>query len=427
MWMREIQESLEEQGNGLLRLKPQKNPINPDQFTNPTNGEDPYFMLATEVSCIYTQGGKGRRIHTLVWVSSFAAANKINREMTKQGCNLMSDGRPIIGLSSINVAELVLTIDPNAMIIPAHAWTPWFGALGAMSGFDSIDECYGPYAKQIHAIETGLSSNPAMNWRIKELDTRSVVSFSDAHSGPKLGREATVFEVGELSYDSIVEAIKALSRRQETGDKRQGNSKIAYTLEFYPEEGKYHFTGHRACNIRWGPEETRAKGTTCPVCGKPLTQGVVQRVEELAGRSEESLRLASKLRSLEASGPKITMTHSEAFPQRPPFAMLVPLAEIISEAVHSSVASQKVQIPYFKLIEALGSEFTVLLHATHEEIARVIGGIAGEKIAVGVDKVRTGDIVIDPGYDGVFGVVKLWKEGEEQKLVDTSREQLSIF
>jgi len=391
LWMRHIKENLEELGNGLLKLK----------TAAPT---DPLFLLATEVSCIYTQAGHGRRIHTLIWVPTLDSADKINKEMTKQGCNLMSDGRPIIGLTSIQVAELVLTIEPTAMIIPAHAWTPWFSVYGSKSGFDSLEEAYGSYAKQVYAVETGLSSNPSMNWRIKELDTRSIVSFSDAHSGPKLGRESTVFDIpdGSLSYSTITDAIK-----------QKGKSKIAYTIEFYPEEGKYHWSGHRACKIRWGPKETEAKGTTCPVCGKPLIQGVEQRVGELAGRSEESLKLYKKG----------MMTFSKTFPNRPPFVMVVPLQEIISECIGSPVASPKVQTPYRQLTDALGGEFGVLLRASHEEIAKV----GGERIAVGVDKVRTGDLVIDPGYDGVFGVVKLWREGEEKPLVDATKEQLTIF
>ncbi len=394
LWFREIQANLEEMGNGLLRLKTQ-NPRTNDQ-------KNPLFLLATEVSCIYSQGGRGRRIHTLIWVPTIESASKINKEMTRRGCNLLSDGRPIIGLTSIQVAELVLTIEPKALIIPAHAWTPWFSVFGSMSGFDSLEEAFGPYAKNIYAVETGLSSNPAMNWRVKELDSRSIVSFSDAHSGPKLGREATVFDLTELSYDSIYKAIK-----------QDGPSKITHTIEFYPEEGKYHWSGHRACNIRWGPKETAEKGTTCPVCGKPLIQGVEQRVGELAGRSEESLELTKKG----------MMTASRAFPKRPPFVMLVPLQEVISECIGSPVASPKVQTPYRLLTDALAGEFNVLLHAKHEDVAN----IAGERVAVGIDKVRSGDIVIDPGYDGVFGVVKLWREGEEKPLVDASKEQLSIF
>ncbi len=236
LWMREIKANLEEVGNGLLQLKhaefPSKN-FDPDfsfprekspsdigsmgrsqsesgqNFSwSPRAELDPLFLLATEVSCIYSQNGKVRRVHTLIWVPSLASADKISKEMTRQGCNLMSDGRPIVGLTSIQVAELVFTIEPKALIIPAHAWTPWFSVYGSLGGFDSLEEAFGPFAKNIYAIETGLSSNPAMNWRIKELDHRSIVSFSDAHSGPKLGREATVFDVPELNYEAIYMAIK---------------------------------------------------------------------------------------------------------------------------------------------------------------------------------------------------------------------------
>ncbi len=398
LWFREIQSQLEETGKGLLRLK------NADPH-------DPQFLLATEVSCIYSQSGKGRRVHTLIWVPSLAAAEKINKEMTRQGCNLMSDGRPIIGLSSVQVAELVFTIEPKALVIPAHCWTPWFSVFGSMSGFDSLEEAFGPFAKQIYAVETGLSSNPAMNWRIAELDNRSIVSFSDAHSGPKLGREATVFEVETLSYESVYQAIT-----------KKGPSTIAYTIEFYPEEGKYHWSGHRACTIRRSPAETEKQGNTCSVCGKPLTQGVEQRVSELAARSEKDLRLATFDFPI-SDTQTIRATRSEAFPQRPAYVSLVPLQEILAECVGAPVTSPKVQTPYRQLTEALGGEFSVLLSATHEDIAK----IAGERVSVGVEKVRRGDIVIDPGYDGVFGVVKLWREGEEKPLVDTTREQLSIF
>jgi PHP family Zn ribbon phosphoesterase len=442
LWMREIKENLEEIGNGLLKLRGAKE-------------GDPLFLLATEVSCIYTQGGKGRRVHTLVWVPSIASADKISREMTHQGCNLMSDGRPIIGLTSIQVAQLVLTIEPKALIIPAHAWTPWFSIYGSMSGFNSIDEAFGPYAKHIYAIETGLSSSPSMNWRIKELDHRSIISFSDAHSGPKIGREATVFEIpeGKLSYQSIYDAIQtpsllfanknldahgaevassnsrtSITRCAPAPSAKHSNLPnlpapcISYTIEFYPEEGKYHWSGHRVCNIRWGPKDTEKNGTTCPVCGKPLVQGVEQRVGELAGRTEEDLRLTN-LQITIAPTVNVRMTGSKAFPKRPPFVSLVPLQEILSECIGSPVASPKVQTPYRQLTDALGGEFNVLLAETHAEIAK----IAGERVAVGIEKVRNGDIHIDPGYDGVFGVVKIWREGEEKPLIDASKEQLSIF
>ncbi len=437
LWFREIQANLEELGNGLLRLKPtienrgsKIENANQSSIVHPQSS--PLFLLATEVSCIYSQGGKGRRVHTLIWVPTIASAEKINKEMTKQGCNLMSDGRPIIGLTSIQVAELVLTIEPKAMIIPAHAWTPWFSVFGSMSGFDSLEEAYGPFAKNVYAVETGLSSNPSMNWRIKELDNRSIVSFSDAHSGPKLGREATVFDLPELNYENICHAIMKPMMEDRRLKMEKTNlpstinpqsSSIAYTIEFYPEEGKYHWSGHRACNIRWGPKDTEKNGTTCPVCGKPLIQGVEQRVGELAGRSEEDLKLTVVKESIFGKGAKVNVTRSDAFPKRAPFVMLVPLQEIISECIGSPVASPKVQTPYRQLTDALAGEFSVLLSSAHDDIAK----IAGERVAVGIEKVRSGDLVIDPGYDGVFGVVKLWREGEEKPLIDATKEQLSIF
>lgn len=419
LWMREIERELEAVGDGTYRLK-----SIPEEARSLPSQVHPKFLLATEVSCIYSQKGKGRRVHTLIWVPSFESAQKIAKEMTTRGCNLMSDGRPIIGLSSIEVAELVLTIESKALVIPAHCWTPWFSMYGSMSGFDSIEEAFGQYADQIYAVETGLSSNPSMNWQITELDNRAIVSFSDAHSGPKLGREATVVTLPkgkiEISYQDIYDAITAPAFGK-LGD--TSIAQIAYTIEFYPEEGKYHFSGHRACNIRYSPEDTKDKGEVCPVCGKPLIQGVTQRVEELAGRTEDELKLSVLGCQLSAGGAEISMTKSTAFPQRPGFVMLVPLLEIIAEALETRVQSKKATQLYDKLIHAFGDEFTVLLHTDEKEVAKV----AGNNVAVGITKVRTGDIVIDPGYDGVFGVVKLWKTGEEVPLVDDSREQLKLF
>ncbi len=408
LWMKEIQEHLVELGTGFLKLKQEA-----------AEQDSPFYLLATEVSCIYSQNGKGRRVHTLIWVPTLDSAMKINKEMTKQGCNLLSDGRPIIGLTNIQVAELVFTIEPKALVIPAHAWTPWFSLYGSMSGFDSLTEAFGPYADRIYAIETGLSSNPAMNWQIAELDHRAIVSFSDAHSGPKLGREATVFDLREMTYTALYEAISAPFLRKDSS-----KNSIAYTIEFYPEEGKYHFTGHRSCNIRWNPEDTKANGTTCPVCGKPLTQGVLQRVEELAARSEGELDLEMKAtNSIYGLAEEVSVFYSKRYPERPPYVMLVPLQEIIAECLGSPVTSPKVQKPYQALVDHFAGEFTVLLKASVAEIKT----IAGERIGAGITKVRRGDIVIDPGYDGVFGVVKLWRDDEEKPLVDASKEQLRIF
>lgn len=421
MWFREIERDLEEMGNGLLRLKPNAQRPQSTEHRDHTN-ESPLFLLATEVSCIYSQNGKGRRVHTLIWVPTIEAARKINQEMTKRGCNLLSDGRPIIGLTSIDVAELVLSIEPKALVIPAHAWTPWFSVFGSMSGFASLDEAFGPYAKYIYAVETGLSSNPAMNWQITELDSRAIVSFSDAHSGAKLGREATVFTLTDhadsISYQHIYDAISARSLQR---DEKKLPATIAYTIEFYPEEGKYHWSGHRACSIRWGPEESRKLGTTCPVCGKQLTQGVVQRVSELSGRSETEVQPSVYARSMSESS-AVRMVKSNAFPDRPPFLMMVPLVEIIAEAIGSPVSSPKVQTPYMRLTDEIGSEFFVLLEAdTH-----VIAEIAGERVALGVDMVRKGRLTIDPGYDGVFGVVKIWN-AEGKSIAQGDKEQLTLL
>ncbi len=410
LWMREIKANLTEDGSGLLKIKDEEG--------------GSLFLLATEVSSIYSQGGKLRRIHNLIWAPSFAAADKITQELIRRGANLISDGRPIVGLTSIQIAELVFSIDPNCLLIPAHAWTPWFSLFGSESGFDSIDECFGQFAKNIYAIETGLSSDPSMNWRIKELDNRSILSFSDAHSGPKLGREATVFELEKLSYDAI---RKAIIRTAESG-KREAESSdldakrltlnanhIAYTIEFYPEEGKYHWTGHRNCGIKQKPEETRKNGTQCPVCGRKLTVGVMHRVDDLAGRTEEELKMSN-------GGGEIRMMKSGLFPNRPPYVNMVPLQEIIAETIGGLPTSQKVQDEYRKLTDSLGSEFKVLLESSIPGITN----ISGERIAQAIHKVRIGDIVVDPGYDGVFGKVKIWEEKKEQKPQD-EKKQLSFF
>jgi len=448
LWMREIKVNLEEMGNGLLKLKvpastakrgeqssdvknEERNINNKWNEEEEINSKNPLFLLATEVSSIYSQGGRLRRIHTLIWSPSFTTCDKINKAFLDRGCNLIADGRPIIGLSSIQVAELVFSIDPTCLVIPAHAWTPWFSLYGSESGFDSIDEAFGPYAKYIYAIETGLSSDPAMNWRIKELDNRSIVSFSDAHSGPKLGREATVFELYELSYKAIREAIIGGNT---------GTSKITYTIEFYPEEGKYHYTGHRNCGIKQTPSETKQKGVICPVCGKKLTVGVMHRVEQLAGRTEEELRIKkSRLSGIhdaviaqnsqtasgqELSEIKIQGIFSEAFPDRPPYVMLVPLQEILAESLGGLPTNQRVQDEYKKLTDHFGGEFAVLLKTDTGDIEK----ISGPKVAEAIHKVRTGEIVVDPGYDGVFGVVKIWgeKKKEEEKKQE-QKEQLSLF
>lgn len=405
-WFREIEANLEETGTGLLRLKSQI-PSTKSQTISKFE-TNPLFLLATEVSCIYSQGGKVRRVHTLIWVPTLSSARRIAQEMTKRGCNLLSDGRPIIGLSSVEVAELVFGIEPDALIIPAHAWTPWFSVYGSLGGFDSINEAFGRYADRIYAIETGLSSNPSMNWRVGELDSRSIVSFSDAHSGAKLGREATVFRVPTLTYGEISNAIR-----------NRGEGSILYTIEFYPEEGKYHYNGHRSCLVRQTPAETKALGLSCPVCGKPVTVGVMHRVSALATRSEEEVGM--HVIPPVDSTIKATMYGSTTFPKRPPFVMLVPLLEIIREALGVKSVSKKVLSLYTALTDRVGTEFDILLRSELTSIARV----AGERVATGIERVRRGDIHIDPGYDGVFGVVTLWPK--EQGSIASDEKQLPLL
>ncbi|MBI4136778.1 hypothetical protein HY469_01835 [Candidatus Roizmanbacteria bacterium] len=355
--------------------------------------------------------------------------------MTKRGCNLGADGRPIIGLTSKEVLQIALEADESALVIPAHAWTPWFALYGSKSGFNSIEECFEDLSTYVYAIETGLSSDPAMNWRISELDNRSIVSFSDAHSGPKLGREATVFDLEELSYGNIRKAImKKLETKtsdvglgsQKSDNQTSGinvrhlassspvSNRIACTFEFYPEEGKYHYDGHRNCKIRQTPEETRQRGTQCPVCGRPLTVGVEYRVQELAVRDR-----ISSVKKIDDRGVR-WLYHPQNI--HPPFVNIVPLLEIISEVRHAGTGSKGVQEEYEKIISSLGPEFHVLLKASFDDISRV----SDKKLSEGIKKVRLGDIYIDPGFDGEFGKVKVFPDGEEP-LVEKTEEQISLF
>jgi len=416
LWVRELKSYLEEQGNGLLKLKPEiRQKLVDLSFAEKVAHNDPLFLLSGEVSCIYSHNGKLRRNHILMFAPNFEVVDKINAALTKRGCNLSSDGRPILGLSSQDVCELVWSISEEVLLIPAHAWTPWFSLFGSMSGYDSLEECFGQFSNRIYAVETGLSSDPAMNWRILELDTRTVISCSDSHSGPKLMREATIFEIpagSQLSFGAISTALKNYQR-----DKTQPH--IAATIEFYPEEGKYHFSGHRACNTRFSPQEIKAKGKICPVCGRPMTIGVLNRVEDLAGRSEAELKLYKK----QLGNLPISATYSETLTNRAPYIMLVPLMEILAESVGVQSYSTKVREQFDILVKAFGGEFSVLVRTPKEEIVRV----GGAKIADGIDRVRRGEITILPGYDGVFGTVKVFAEGEEIKEEVNKKEQMSLF
>jgi uncharacterized protein (TIGR00375 family) len=394
LWFREIKDQLAESQPGLFKLKI------PDDKT-----KDLLFLLSVEISSIYSQGGRGHRIHNLVFSPSFETAEKINKELVKRGCNLGSDGRPIIGLSSIQLLELILSIDKNAILIPCHAWTPWFSLYGSNSGFDSIDEAFGDYAKYIYGVETGLSSDPFMNWQIPELNNRSILSFSDAHSLMKMGREATVFahkngitddksqvsNDNKITYNDIVAAIKK---------DPEGKFKIGYTIEFYPEEGKYHYNGHRNCQIVQTPKETKEKGTICPVCHRPLTVGVMHRVEELAKGNDW---FGQETVKLNPNGVKWILDKTG---NHPPFLKLVQLVQIIAESMSATVSSQKVINMYNDICSKFGSELEVLLKTPSQEIEKSFG----ERLAEGIEKVRKGEIVILPGFDGQYGIVKIWDD-----------------
>jgi len=398
VWFKEIESLLEEDGEGVFKLKNSKSKTR--------------FVLSTEISNIYTQGGRGRRVHTVFIAPSLQVVDRINSELKKRGGNLLSDGRPILGLSVQDMCEVVWGIDERVIVMPAHIWTPWFSMFGSKSGFDSMEECFGKYADRITAIETGLSSDPAMNWRIKELDTRAIVSSSDAHSPKKMGREVTVFDFKdkEISFGGLRQAMT----------KAGGNKgKITYTVEFHPEEGKYHYTGHRNCGVCQSPQETREKGTSCHVCGKPLTVGVMHRVEELTGEGRE-IEAVKKESQTGVAG-----YYHPTDKQRPPYVMLVPLQEILAEALEIGVASQKVEMMYEQLIVKLGGEFKVLLKSSLEEIK----GVAGDRVAEALAKVRKGNIVVKPGYDGVFGEVKIWSGESRDKrgTRDKPAEQQTLF
>lgn len=289
--------------------------------------------------------------------------------------NLKADGRPILGTEAKEVLKIALNVNINAVVIPAHIWTPWFSLFGSKSGFDSIEECFEEYSKYIFAGETGLSSDPAMNWRLSALDKICLISCSDAHSPSHIGREACAFNV-DMSYFEIIKALQ---------DK--DSKKFLYTIEFYPEEGKYHYDGHRLCNISFSPAETKKYNGLCPSCGKPLTIGVLSRVEQLADRPE---------------GFK---------PQNAiPFKSLIPLKEIIADALNQGVNTIEVEKEYEKLIKKFGNEFNVLLNVTREDLEK----ITSREIAEGVERARKGSVFIKPGYDGIYGKISLFKREEEK-------------
>lgn len=364
VWREELKERLVSEGNGLYRLRDEYVKEESRKFP----GEGTRFVVSGEISSIYKKNGKTRKIHNVILLPSLEAADAMAQRLEKIG-NIHSDGRPILGLDSHDLLEMMLDVCPEGILIPAHIWTPHFSVLGAKSGFDSVEECFEELAPYIYALETGLSSDPAMNWRISKLDRYQLVSNSDAHSPSKLGREANLLDI-DCSYEGLYRAIQ-------TGEGLEG------TVEFFPEEGKYHFDGHRKCGVSLSPVEAERLGGICPVCGKKLTMGVDHRVEQLADRAEGFVKKDGKK-----------------------YESLVPLPEVISACMGYSTASKKVQGCFEQMIQTLGTEFDILRNVPSEDIK----SCAGERIAEGIENVRTGNVKRIPGYDGEYGKIELFDE-----------------
>jgi len=368
-WFAEIKEKLELAEPGLFRLKPELERWCADQF--PAFAQQPTrFLLEVEISTIYKKRDKTRKVHHLHYVPDLPSAERFIAKLSRIG-NLNADGRPILGLDSRDLLEITLEAGEGAYLIPAHIWTPWFAVLGSKSGFDSIEECYGDLTKHIFALETGLSSDPPMNWRLSQLDRYTLVSNSDAHSPGKIGREACKFDC-PLDYWAIRSAL-------ETGRGYGGS------VEFFPEEGKYHLDGHRTCGVRLDPKQTKEHGGLCPTCGKELTIGVMHRVNELADRPEGG--------------------HPEA---SAPFRSLVPLPEVLSEIHRVGAASRKVAESYENLVSRIGPELFILEHAPVDELRKA----GSELLAEGIRRMREGRVIRQAGYDGEYGVIRVFTDDE---------------
>ena len=364
-WLSELKEKLVPADNGLLMLKKDCSLMDvPSSCKRET-----YFALTAEVSSIYRKNGKTRKIHNIILAPDFSAAEQINKHLSVIG-NLSSDGRPILGLDAKELLKIVLDTSADSMMIPAHAWTPHFSVFGAMSGFDSLDECFEDLTPFIYAIETGLSSDPPMNWRLSSLDSITLISNSDAHSLAKLGREATIFDA-DITYYDILQAIK-------TG------KGISGTIEYFPEEGKYHYDGHRICGVRMHPEETRKHHMICPVCGKKVTIGVLNRIETLADRENGDWPRSAR-----------------------EFHSRIPLLEIISVTINKGVNTKTVRREYLNILAQLGSELPLLMDVPFDTIRTEISS----ELALAIEKSRKGKVAITPGFDGEYGKVEIVKDG----------------
>lgn len=371
VWFEHLKQELQPAEPGLFRQK------NETRIPSPLHGVAPQsapvrFMLSAEISCIYKRHGKVRKVHNLLYVPDFDAAERINTRLAGIG-NIVSDGRPILGLDSRNLLEILLELAPGGFLVPAHIWTPWFSLFGSRSGFDTVEECFDDLSGHVFALETGLSSDPDMNRLISALDRFALISNSDCHSPSKLGREANLFSTG-LDFFSLRDAIR-------------GNRREAFrgTVEFFPEEGKYHYDGHRACRVCLSPGETRTlAGLRCPVCCNPLTIGVDHRVAELADRD-----------------------HPLYAPDAPQVFSLIPLPEVLGEILGVGPSSKQVMLQYSRVIARFGPELNLLLHTALEEIEQ-----AAPLLAEAVRRMRCGQVIRQPGYDGEYGVIRVFADSE---------------
>ena len=364
IWRQELKDKLIPAEQGLFRLKEEY--VLPEASRYP--GKAPRFVLSGEISSIYKKGGKTRKVHSLILLPGFNEADAFAARLEKIG-NIHSDGRPILGLPCHDLLEMMLEVSEEGIYIPAHIWTPHFSLFGAKSGFDTIEECFEELTPYIHALETGLSSDPAMNWQISALDGYQLVSHSDAHSPSKLGSEADLLDI-ELSYQGLWDAV-------------QNGKGLEGTIEFFPEGGKYHFDGHRKCGVCLSPKEAEMYNGICPVCGKKLTMGVDHRILQLSDRDESSAVMPESGR---------------------PYESLMPLPEVISACMGFSTVSKKVQGQYEALLERLGAEFTILREVPPEDIRKV----GGEVLAEGIRRLRAGEVVRKPGSDGEYGKIELF-------------------
>lgn len=362
-WLKELKRNLKDTGNGIYEYNGVK------------------FILNVEVNNIYTKKGKLRRLHILIFAPDFDTVDKINKYLGRYG-KLASDGRPILSLDVYEMFKALLNISPDIFIIPAHIWTPWFSLFGANSGFDSLEECFGDLKDKFFAVETGLSSDPSMNWLWSCLDDYTLVSNSDAHSPSRLGREVNVFKE-DLNYYQLRDVLKNKDKK-----------KFLYTIEFYPQEGKYHFDGHRKCGVRLSPKEARFNNNLCPVCSRNLTIGVLHRIEALSDRDEGYVP-------------------DDAIP----YKRLIPLEEVIAEAKGCGRDTVGVKNEYRRLCNIFGNEFEILLNTPIDELKNN----TEDKIAIAIDRVRRGDVVINPGFDGEFGKVKIFEEEKPKE------SQLGLF